>query len=92
MVSMAEFKPKGYVFILAKMRFAKIVSVREKGNLLTLWVKCDGQEFPMHTIKGSNTFNLKLGIPTTSLVVKAETLVNIFALLVLIVLVLNYFS
>lgn len=93
-----KYKQGEYVLIMSRMRFAKIESVRTSGSVLTLWVKSEGNEFPISALKGSNLFVLKRDSypreskSEESVVIKANTVVTLIGIFSLLCLILNHFG
>lgn len=54
-----KYKKGDFLIIWSIMTIVQIESVRQSGNLLTLWVKHKGFEFPINAIIGSDVFVLK---------------------------------
>lgn len=54
-----KYKKGDFLIIWSMLSIVQIESVRQSGNLLTLWVKHKDSEFPINAIIGSDVFVLK---------------------------------
>lgn len=83
----SKYKQNDYVFIVSMMTFAKVISVRKSGNLVTLWVNIKGCEHDIHAIEGSNIFVVKTSWPSRKIVESPVIRINAGVILMIILLI-----